>query len=353
MQITKMTPKDEFYQLISSSFTPEQIATIQEEITNLEEKGLMKDDAAYYYDLCSLYYTLGKNFRNFVENLDNRRQSADRLKYFEQEDLEKKEKGKLYQSTYNNFEDWLNNEPFINAFRDSKEREACTTALTNAVNSELEDIENLDKKYELYEDYQAIKDITESLKSGGQITKIRVWSDCVNYTIKHKELYSNLWMSFFNSFTNTIIKSEGDVERIKEDYKNRKSKTQHRIALRICKVLVRYNVMKETTKSNRHVLKNESGEYVQLPSEIMTAIYDVLETLGVTWEIRRTAEEKEKYKTDDTKLTKNQKANLIMSLIRGDKKYGGEPVNPIEDNFDYKDIRDDYLGDLVDTGFVI
>ena len=108
-----------------------------------------------------------------------------------------------------------------------------------------------------------------------------------------------------------------------------------------------------TTKSNRHVLKNESGEYVQLPSEIMAAIYDVLKTLGVTWEIRKDKDKKEKYKTDDTKLTKNEKANLIMSLIRGDKKYGGELVNPIEDNFDYKDIRDDYLGDLVDTGFVI
>ena len=42
-----------------------------------------------------------------------------------------------------------------------------------------------------------------------------------------------------------------------------------------------------------------------------------------------------------------------MSLIRGDKKDGGEQVNPIEDNFDYKDIKDDYFGDLVDTGFVI
>ena len=85
----------------------------------------------------------------------------------------------------------------------------------------------------------------------------------------------------------------------------------------------------------------------------MAAIYDVLKTLGVTWEIRKDKDKKEKYKTDDTKLTKNEKANLIMSLIRGDKKDGGEPVNPIEDNFDYKDIRDDYLGDFVDTGFVI
>ena len=41
-----------------------------------------------------------------------------------------------------------------------------------------------------------------------------------------------------------------------------------------------------------------------------------------------------------------------MSLIRGDKKDGGELVNPIENNFDYKDIKDDYFGDLVDTGFV-
>ena len=105
--------------------------------------------------------------------------------------------------------------------------------------------------------------------------------------------------------------------------------------------------------SNRHVLKNESGEYIQLPSEITAAIYDVLKTLGVTWEVRKDKDKKEKYKTDDTKLTKNEKANLIMSLIRGDKKDGVEPVNPIEDNFDYKDIRDDYLGDLVDTGFVI
>lgn len=243
-------------------------------------------------------------------------------------------------------------EPFINTFRDHKEREACTTALTNAVHSELEDIKNLDAKYELYEDYQAIKDITESLKSGGQITKFRVWSDCMDYTIKHKELYSNLWRSFLNSFTNTIIKSEGDVEKIKEDYKNRKSKTQHRIALRICKVLVRYNVMKKTTNSNRHVLKNESGKYVQLPSEIMAAIYDVLKTLGVTWEIRKDKDKKEKYKTDDMKLTKKEKANLIMSLIRGDKKDGVEPVNPIEDNFDYKDIKDDYLGDTLETSFL-
>ena len=75
--------------------------------------------------------------------------------------------------------------------------------------------------------------------------------------------------------------------------------------------------------------------------------------MGVTWEVRKDKDKKEKYKTDDTKLTKSEKANLIMSLIRGDKKDVGELVNPIEDNFDYKDIKDDYFGDLVDTGFVI
>ena len=64
-----MNAKDEFYQLISASFTQEEVATIQGLIANLEKEQLMKDDAAYYYDLCSLYYTVGKNFRNFVANL--------------------------------------------------------------------------------------------------------------------------------------------------------------------------------------------------------------------------------------------------------------------------------------------
>ena len=69
--------------------------------------------------------------------------------------------------------------------------------------------------------------------------------------------------------------------------------------------------------------------------------------MGVTWEVRKDKDKKEKYKTDDTKLTKNEKANLITSLIRGDKKDVGELVNPIEDNFDYKDIKDDYFSQHV------
>lgn len=339
-----MNAKDEFYQLISASFTQEEVATIQGLIANLEKEQLMKDDAAYYYDLCSLYYTVRKNFRNFVANLDNRRQSADRLKYFEQEDNEEKEKNESYKSIYNIFEDWLAVEPFINTFRNHKKREACATALTNAVYSELKGVEDIGSQIQLFENYKKIKELIESLESGGKITKFKIWSGKKSSEINHEALCSNLWKSFV-SYTNRVIISYSNLDGKIQDFVDKGKRIHKRIILRICKVLVRFNVLTKTTESQRPILKNEYDKYVQLSTDVMAAIYDVLIALENPWVIKR-----EKSKPRDEKTTLREKADAIINQLRSHEKIKGEePVNPVEDIFDYKDIREDFYGALLNT----
>ena len=88
MLMAAQSAKDEFYQLISSSFVDEQIATIQQLIADLKKKQLIQNERAYYYDLCALFYLVGKDYGSFIRNMVNRRQSIEHLKFFELEDLE-------------------------------------------------------------------------------------------------------------------------------------------------------------------------------------------------------------------------------------------------------------------------
>ena len=151
-----------------------------------------------------------------------------------------------------------------------------------------------------------------------------------------------MWKSFFKFYSNKAIVPPNLDKRIQELEKIRR-KTPHRIALRICKVFVRYGILSKTVTSERYVLRGKENKHIKLTTTVMTQIYDVLKKLGIRWDIRgETLHDLSK----NHNLHDDEKASIIKSLLRSNEKKGFD--DPIKDSFDYKDIRDDFLGVLSD-----
>ena len=60
-----MDAKEEFLQLISSKFTPKEIAQVKAICSELEKNSTDKDTTSLYYKLSGLCYSSSKNFENF------------------------------------------------------------------------------------------------------------------------------------------------------------------------------------------------------------------------------------------------------------------------------------------------
>lgn len=91
--------------------------------------------------------------------------------------------------------------------------------------------------------------------------------------------------------------------------------------------------LNEITNSQRAVLKNEEQKHVALTATMMLEIHKILIQLGVH------------IKSEDAEDDDTGKINKIINLLRDNKEI--KEGDFIIDTFEYKDISDNFLGDLM------
>lgn len=336
-----MTAKEEFYGLIASTFTEEEISTVKDIIKELKEdvcdyhceSSPSKEECsinidALYYDLCGLFYSSCKDFNNFKSNLTKRCLPFDYTKFIRKEEKKKETTAiECYDETHNKIKTFVQNSELFNNVKD---KDSISNALTNALVPELLEQKDREERLNYYEGCQKLKELSYHINEGKHITRISFDLDNQHAgTIDRESIINEFWDDIINFAAYRIKLPENldfEIEKLKKDDDSIK-----RIALRICMVLVNYDILSTTTSSDRYFLTNKNGEYISLNQNIMHNVFLLLIELGQKFK------EREGEVLWVNGMPTEHSAGKVRNLLRNNK-------NGINENFSYDNISDLYYG---------
>ncbi len=337
-----MSAKEEFFTLISTSFSSDEVDEVRKATDKLEAElrsslsipdELAPTIKALYFDLCSLFYRTAKGFDNFFVNLQNRQLPNLYTRHvLIEEDEEDARKARFYTVVLDKIQTFINSRSLL---KDSSLNRSLCMSLTNAVAPEMYAQSSSEKRLAYCENLKQMAIVAQAIKEGKSITRITFdINNQPTVSIKDPSAINNLWDDYiiYTSYRqHRIIDLDTEIERLQSqvDY------SMKRIALRICMIFVRFGILTTTTTSIKHILKNENGQYISLSQETMYIVYLLIKELGLKFVIRD-GEQGINYPVGNTK----EESDKVKNLLRAGKK-------PINDNFTYADIDDSYMGCII------
>lgn len=288
---------------------------------------------AFYYDLCSLYYSSAKDFNNFKVNLTNRQLPLDYTKIvLSSQDAEENRKMQYYNDIHLIVQKFIQNSTDWDKIP-GLDISSLVLAITNAIVPELLAQEKMYDLLFFYKNVKEMQKLSSCIKEGKKITRISFDLDTTSNACVLKNL------TCVNSFYNDLVRFSSYrmhlPDNIDDEIARLDSQTNYsinRITYRICMVLVHYGILKVITPSNKYILKDENGNQISLGQDIMVKVSILLNDLRQKLKER----ENEYGSPTNTKYI----AEKIKNLLRAGKKDLG-------DTFDYKDITDTFWGCFV------
>lgn len=331
--------KDEFFNLLAQTFSSDEIEEVGK-ITDKSEAEIISKyppDShqsrikALYYDLCALYYSTAKDYRNFMCNLANRFLPQHMVDRFNEEDEQERRKLKYYNEVLDIIREYIAEEAEL--FNKVLDKQKLAYALTNAIFPEILAQESSKYRLSYLNGLQEMENVKNAIHNGGEITRIAInVNDRQAGLIKCCNISIEFWKDFvrYVSFRQEHVK---DLEKELDLCKQQVVNSTKRIALRICMVFVSFGVLKKTTPSDRHCLKNDTGEYVSLEQGIMAKVYNLLvKNLNITLR-----EQEDEYGIVEGSKNTKPLADKVKNLLRKGKKGSF-------DDFSYSDINDSLWG---------
>lgn len=336
-----MTAKEEFYALISQSFTLNEVNVIKSFLDGLEHnlnskynnnpKEQERQISSLYYYCCSLFYLSAKDYKNFILNLSNREPT---LKYTQDvlasQDAEDNLKISYYYKIFNTVHNFIHNKSIKWINIPNLNKDSLSYAITNAIVPEILVQKGSEERLSYYTAVRDIKKLSSLIREGKKITRISFdlnfkKSECV---IEDQtcitSFFNNLVM--FSSYRMPVPANiDDEIEQLDSQIKN----SVKRITYRICMVLVHYRIMSNTTNSTKYFLKDANGRNISLEQNTMYMVSKLLDALGL-----KIKERKNEY--GSTTNTKSKAEKIKNQLRTGQKGIG--------DTFDYSDITDIFHG---------
>lgn len=337
-----MTAKSDFFALISSKFTEEQVSEIRVETDKLEAEISGSDDGqnfqmtSLYYNCCALFYNCGKNFDNLKLNL---RTMSLPLGYTrrlitEESDIER-QRIKHYQQIHELCHAFITDPAKCNWSHDrsAEELTSLVYAMTNAIVPEIIAQASVNERLNYFQDCMKIKEFFSQVSAGEKITRIAFdlnfsQSVCV---IKNEICINNLLLNMNANIPYTMCLPD-NINDVLLQLGCQVKNSVKRIAYRICMVLVRFGILDKVTTSNKYILKNGNDCFVLLNQKVMCEVSDMLEALG-----QQLKERAGEYGSD---INTKYKAEKIKNLLRS----GSYGEKTILDDFDYSEITDYPMG---------
>lgn len=333
-----MTAKDEFYALISQSFTNNEVSIIKVVVDGIEkqidasvdENNRDNEFRALYLDCCSLYYSSAKDFNNFKANLTNRQLLLDYTKFvLSVQDNAEMRKMSCYNNTHNIVSTFIKQSTNWTQI-ENLDTDSLALAITNAIVPEILAQEDCAKAIVFYQNVKEMQKLSSLISKGKKITRIGFDLDNTNSVCVIRD------QTCISNFYNDLVKFSSYRMHLPDDIDDEitrlDSQTRHsvnRITYRICMVLVHYRILKVITASKKYILRDENGNHISLEQGIMTLVRKLLDVLGQKMKER----ENEYGSTTNTKSI----AEKIKNLLRAGKKELG-------DSFSFNDISDNFWG---------
>lgn len=299
---SSMNARNEFYGLIRTSFTDEEIDQIKIRCDKLEE--LFGPDlnkiTALYYNLCGLFYYSAKDFNHFYQNFAEKKAALNSytvisLNYKAKKETELQsaffslhEKITFFKDKNNDFEKLLNS--------NKNKSDDIIMALCNALFKEIEDYKNIEE-YDACTDYYTLSKLIDSIQNPKkQSEKITLDRLSIEYsihdnnklkgnekiTITSKAVIDNLKYSLINyiSFTTPDQLNKQYLYKKKEDLYKIKKKHIHRIIHRILVIINHYNL-----NLNGEPIKasNKENSYT---NKFLNLVYEFINYIGIDTTMR-------------------------------------------------------------------
>lgn len=315
-----MEIKEEFNNLLKTSFTTEQIENINEIITDIEKKVSHDKIDEVYYDACSLFYSSAKDYDNFINRLKNRPLTFHYVGAALKQKLTKEEEQqKFYDNCLKIVEVFCHQNN--NLLGDCYNIEY---AITNTIVPELLDWIHVDEQIVQVKDCIELKDIRDAVKEGNTISSVNF---CIGENRKHHILHSSvfneIFLQDFYYYSFHFLSMPNALEKRIKELKSIRKDIAKRIAIKTAMVFVRFGLLKETENKNNSILRSLNNKHVELSNEIALLIFDLIHMLGNDYgngkdgmlglfKVRK--ESKESDQTNDL-LTKEEHSGKIKKLF--------------------------------------
>lgn len=297
-----MNAKDEFFKLIESSFTENEINKIKIRCDELEKQiGPDSNKITYlYYNLSGLYYTSSKDFTHFYINFAKDKMA---LNCYTKKTLNykiKKER-ELQSAFYSLYEKIMYFKDINNDFKEllnsnKNKSKDIIMALCNALYEEIENYKDIEKKLKAYNDYYNLSQLIDSINNPKNPSE-KIILDRLNIeysihdennrlkenekiTITSKEVIDNLKFALINyiSFTTPDQLDKKYLFDKKEDASKIRKKHVHRIINRILIITNHYKLkLVESTKKK----KEEEEEKNIYTNKFLNLIYEFINYIGI------------------------------------------------------------------------
>lgn len=297
-----MDAKEEFLQLISSKFTPKEIAQVKAICSELEKNSTAKDTTSLYYKLSGLFYSSSKNFENFYLNVQNHLELIYTHETFKREIKEEEAWQVAYNTCWNKiYRFWQKSEYFKNlvASRPNEyTEEQILRAYCNALFEEIHDYETLCDKIKEYDDYSKLADFL--LLDCSPNKKLISYNFKIEYTVKttnkpsidtasiiiqSQEVQQRLKNTILKNFKyNTpLFLNKDEIIKSLNEYAERNKKHIHWVINRIILITEYFQL---TFKSESINSKKGKSSY---KNSFLIWVSEFIEALGIDTNMRNNA----------------------------------------------------------------
>lgn len=282
MKINDMTPKEEFYDIISKRFNSDEIQNIREICDSLENESKVNNVDSLYLQACSLYFVTARDYNNFITNLKSR--SFYTPKSFEifMERMDKTENimKDIYDYCIYDIDNVINNYDFFRACSETELYEL-KHSIANAIVPELYNWIEINDKICKAEDLENLKLLNEKLSQGNNtLTDIKFYVDNNIFMNLHSHLYNSaFWMDFYEfSYHRLYVPSYNEFDS--KTLNDIKVNIGKHIVIKIGMIFIKYGLIKEALNPNNYILKTENGSYVSIANKVCLNIYRIVDEIS-------------------------------------------------------------------------